>query len=55
VTKLEGFLTRIITDEMINIAKEMLLDGEPITKIKKYTKLTEKEIKELRAELKENE
>ena len=31
----------------IEMAKEMLLDDEPITKIMKYTKLTEEKIKEI--------
>jgi len=31
----------------IEIAKDMLLDGEPVSKIIKYTKLTEKEIREI--------
>ena len=34
-------------EEKIKMAKEMILNGEPIPKIMKYTKLTEKEIKEI--------
>lgn len=35
----------------IELAKEMLLDGEPLEKIKKYSKLTEEKIEEIRKEL----
>jgi hypothetical protein len=38
--------------ERIEMAKEMLLDGELISKIMKYTKLTKAKIEELKAELK---
>ena len=34
-------------EEKIETAKEMLKDGEPIEKIMKYTKLTEKQIREI--------
>jgi hypothetical protein len=34
-----------------DIAKEMILDGENIEKIKKYSKLNEKDIEKLRREL----
>jgi hypothetical protein len=54
VTKLDRFFTRVITEREIEIAKEMLLDGEPIEKIIKYTKLTVEEIEELQ-EQEENE
>ena len=35
----------------IDMAKEMILDGENIEKIKKYFKLNEKDIEKLREEL----
>ena len=34
-------------EKAIEFAKEMILDGEPLSKIIKYSKLTEKEIKEI--------
>ena len=44
--RLEG-----IKERAIEMAQEMLLDGEPISKIMKYSKLTEEKIKELQEEL----
>lgn len=38
-------------ENSIEIAKEMLLDGEPINKIMKYTKLPENKIKELEKQI----
>ena len=38
-------------EERIEIAKEMLKDGEPIEKIVKYSKLSEDEILELQKKL----
>lgn len=35
----------------INIAKEMLLDGEPVEKIMRYTKLAPEKIEELKAQI----
>ena len=40
-----------LKENRITTAKEMLTDGEPISKIKKYTKLTDDEIKNLQEEL----
>jgi len=34
-------------EERIELAKEMLLDGEPMAKIIKYSKLTEEKIREI--------
>ena len=39
-------------EEREEMAKEMLLDGEPISKIMKYTKLTEEKIKKIEKTLK---
>jgi len=40
-------------EKAVETAKEMLSDGEPINKIKKYTKLTENEIKEIQKSFKD--
>jgi predicted transposase YdaD len=37
--------------ERIEIAKEMLLDREPLTKIMKYSKLSEEQINELKKQM----
>jgi hypothetical protein len=35
----------------IEMAREMLLDNEPVEKIKKYTKLSDEEIEKLKSEI----
>ena len=56
ITNMVSGLGRIVQEERLEGKKEkaieMLLNGEPISKIIKYTKLTEDKIKELQEELK---
>lgn len=47
----ERGLKKGIEQGKIDMAKEMILDGENIEKIKKYSKLNEKDIEKLRREL----
>jgi len=44
----EMLVADAVKEERIEMAKEMLLDGEPLDKIMKYTKLTEEEIDEIK-------
>ena len=56
---MNNVIETIVIDELkirikanrIELAKEMLSDGEPISKIKKYTKLTDEEIQQLQEEV----
>ena len=47
----EDLENKIKKEEAEATAKEMLTDGEPVSKIKKYTKLTDEEINRLQEEL----
>ena len=49
-------VVRLIVEDAIlesrtSIAKEMLLDGETVKRVKKYTKLSREDVEKLQAEL----
>ena len=46
-THMRIFKEEILEDRNIELASEMLADGEPIDKIAKWTKLSKKTIKQL--------
>ena len=48
ITRVEEAEERGRTEEKLETAKEMLVDGEPIEKIIKYTKLTKEKIGEIK-------
>jgi len=50
-TRLKSALKKGKVEAKIEMVKEMLLDGEPISKIMKYSKFTEEEIKEFKKTL----
>jgi len=51
VAKMADLVMMVVNDELIEIAKDMIRDNEPMDKIIKYSRLDEATIKKLQEEL----